>query len=100
MTRIGAIDTLSPGQVQHDATCATQPRVILVDGRVMQDSYHGIGRYTFELLLELSRHDMRLIVLYSPIKGRLDISELINRPIGNEAKPPGHGKLSLVHWID
>ncbi|MGP0028213.1 MAG: glycosyltransferase family 4 protein [Streptosporangiaceae bacterium] len=79
MTRIGAIDTLSPGQVQHDATCATQPRVILVDGRVMQDSYHGIGRYTFELLLELSRHDVRLIVLYSPIKGRLDISELINR---------------------
>ena len=28
---------------------------ILVDGRVMQDRYHGIGRYTYELLRELSR---------------------------------------------
>ena len=45
----------------------------------MQDRYHGIGRYTFELLRELSRHEVHLIVLYSPNSGRLDISELITR---------------------
>ncbi len=58
---------------------ASFPFTILVDGRVMQDRYHGIGRYTFELLRELSRHEVRLIVLYSPDSGRLDISELIAR---------------------
>jgi glycosyltransferase involved in cell wall biosynthesis len=52
---------------------------ILVDGRVMQDRYHGIGRYTYELLHELSRQQVDLIVLHSPDGGRLDVSELITR---------------------
>ena len=42
------------------------PLRILVDGRVMQDRYHGIGRYTWELLRELSLSDAELVVLYSP----------------------------------
>ena len=53
---------------------------VLVDGRVMQDRYHGIGRYAFELLLELSKHEVRLIVLHAPATGRLDVSELLSRP--------------------
>lgn len=56
------------------------PLTILVDGRVMQDHYHGIGRYTFELLRELSRHPLRLIVLYNPRRGRLDTDEVLTRP--------------------
>ncbi|MGD0063803.1 MAG: glycosyltransferase family 1 protein [Streptosporangiaceae bacterium] len=52
---------------------------ILVDGRVMQDRYHGIGRYTYELLRELSLRDVELVVLYSPNGGRLDVKELITR---------------------
>ena len=56
------------------------PLSILVDGRVMQDRYHGIGRYTFELLCELSRRTADLIVLYSPDSGRLDVDGLIARP--------------------
>ncbi len=52
---------------------------VLVDGRVMQDRYHGIGRYTYELLRELSRLAVDLVILYSPDTGRLDVSELISR---------------------
>ncbi len=52
---------------------------ILVDGRVMQDRYHGIGRYTYELLGELSHQEVDLHVLYSPDSGRLDVGELIAR---------------------
>lgn len=52
---------------------------ILVDGRVMQDRYHGIGRYTYELLRELSLREAELIVLYSPDFGRLDVPDLITR---------------------
>jgi glycosyltransferase involved in cell wall biosynthesis len=55
------------------------PLSILVDGRVMQDRYHGIGRYAFELR-ELSRREVDLIVLYSPDSGRLDVDELVTRP--------------------
>jgi glycosyltransferase involved in cell wall biosynthesis len=58
---------------------AARPLRILVDGRVMQDRYHGIGRYTYELLRELSLRDAELIVLYSPDSGRLDVGELIGR---------------------
>ncbi len=53
---------------------------ILVDGRVMQDRYHGIGRYTYELLRELSLRAVELTVLYSPDGGRLDVAELTTRP--------------------
>ncbi len=52
---------------------------ILVDGRVMQDRYHGIGRYTYELLRELSLRDVELTVVYSPDGGRLELAELIGR---------------------
>ena len=51
-----------------------------MDGRVMEDRYHGIGRYAFELLLELSRHEVDLIVLYNPDSGRLKLDELVARP--------------------
>lgn len=53
---------------------------ILVDGRVMQDRYDGIGRATFELLRELCRRDVRLIVLHSRDSGRLPVSELLAHP--------------------
>ena len=60
-------------------TLVTGPLRILVDGRVMQDRYDGIGRYTYELLRELSLREVELIVLYSPDIGRLDVPELIAR---------------------
>jgi glycosyltransferase involved in cell wall biosynthesis len=53
---------------------------ILVDGRVMRDSYHGIGRYAFELLWELKRREVNLVILYQPGGGRLRIEELIADP--------------------
>jgi glycosyltransferase involved in cell wall biosynthesis len=70
---------------------------ILVDGRVMQDRYHGIGRYAFELLRELSGKEpsgkepsgkepsgkageVKLTMLYRPEGGgRLDVAELAAR---------------------
>jgi glycosyltransferase involved in cell wall biosynthesis len=52
---------------------------ILVDGRVMQDRYHGIGRYTYELLRELSRAAVDLVVLCHPDSGRLGADELMTR---------------------
>jgi len=59
---------------------ASPPLNVLVDGRVMQDHFHGIWRYTYELLHELSKLEVRLTVLYNPAKGRLDISELLDQP--------------------
>jgi len=56
------------------------PLRILVDGRVMRDEYHGIGRVTFELLQELCARDVRLIVLHSRDSGRLPVSELLAHP--------------------
>jgi glycosyltransferase involved in cell wall biosynthesis len=53
---------------------------VLVDGRVMQDRYHGIGRVTFEVLRELSRRDVRLIVMHSPDTGRLPVGGLLAEP--------------------
>jgi len=50
---------------------------ILVDGRVMQDRYHGIGRYTFELLGELARREVDLSVVCCPDSGRLDVAGLL-----------------------
>jgi hypothetical protein len=58
-------------------TGSQQELRVLVDGRVMQDRYHGIGRYTYELLRELSRLAVDLVILYSPDTGRLDVSELL-----------------------
>ena len=51
---------------------------ILVDGRVMQDRYHGIGRYTYELLRELSHRKVDLVVLRPPDSGRLRVGELMS----------------------
>jgi glycosyltransferase involved in cell wall biosynthesis len=56
------------------------PLNVLVDGRVMQDHFHGIGRYTYELLRELSKLEVHLTVLYNPAKGRLDVTELLDQP--------------------
>lgn len=53
---------------------------ILVDGRVMQDQYHGIGRVTFELLQELCTRDVRLVVPHSRDSGRLPVSDLLAHP--------------------
>jgi hypothetical protein len=53
---------------------------VLVDGRVMRDSYHGIGRYAFELLWELRRREVDLVILYQPAGGRLRVEELIADP--------------------
>lgn len=66
-------------QSSSGASAVGRPLRILVDGRVMQDRFHGIGRYTFELLLELSRHPVHLIILHNPDGGRLDVGKLITR---------------------
>ena len=58
-------------------TAVTGSLRILVDGRVMQDRYHGIGRYTYELLRELSLDTVDLTVLYHPERGRLGVGELM-----------------------
>jgi glycosyltransferase involved in cell wall biosynthesis len=56
------------------------PFHVLVDGRVMQDRYHGLGRYAFELLSELSRRQVDLTILYNPDRGRLNVGELLAQP--------------------
>jgi len=71
---------LEEDQVLSHTEPTGRPLRILVDGRVMQDRYHGIGRCTFELMCELSRRKVDLILLYSPGSSRLDVSGLITRP--------------------
>jgi glycosyltransferase involved in cell wall biosynthesis len=53
-----------------------RPLRVLVDGRVMRDSYHGIGRYTHALLNELAKLEVALIVVSPREPGRLDIATL------------------------
>lgn len=52
-----------------------------VDGRVMQDRYHGIGRHTFELLRRLAVRDVELVVVTdSSRRGRIGFSALARHP--------------------
>jgi glycosyltransferase involved in cell wall biosynthesis len=54
---------------------------VAVDGRVMQDNYHGIGRHTFELVRRLAERDVDLLVVRDPTKpGRLDVDGLGGHP--------------------
>lgn len=53
------------------------PLRIGVDGRVMQDRYHGIGRHTYELLSRLAHRDVELVVVVDSSRfGRIDVSGL------------------------
>ena len=74
------------------------PLRILVDGRVMQDRYHGIGRYTYELLRELSRRDAELVVLYSP-----DTAGSMSRADNPPHRPgdgfPGPAGVARSQWV-
>jgi glycosyltransferase involved in cell wall biosynthesis len=48
-----------------------------VDGRVMQDRYHGIGRHTYELVRRLAVRDTELVVVHDSSRaGRLDVGAL------------------------
>jgi glycosyltransferase involved in cell wall biosynthesis len=54
---------------------------VLVDGRVIQNRYHGIGRHTLELLRALPvRADIELVVLVAEQPGRLSAQDLGERP--------------------
>jgi len=72
---------------------------ILVDGRVMQDRHHGIGRYTYELLHELSRRTVDLVVLCPPDSGRLCLGELMAR--GNVRAVPSRVPVASLRsqWV-
>lgn len=76
----GEVETSAAASVGGRIRPANPPLNVLVDGRVMQDRFHGIGRYTFELLRELSKLEVRLTVLYHPAEGRLNVSELLQQP--------------------
>ena len=52
---------------------------VAVDGRVLVDRYHGIGRYTWEVLRRLAADDLRLAVLLPPDTGRIDTAPLLAR---------------------
>ncbi len=54
---------------------------VAVDGRVMQDRYHGIGRHIFELVRRLAAADVDLVVIRDPSSpGRLDVDGLARHP--------------------
>jgi glycosyltransferase involved in cell wall biosynthesis len=54
---------------------------IAVDGRVMQDRYHGIGRHAFELVRCLAERAVNILVVHDPtMPGRLDVHALAQFP--------------------
>ncbi|HTV12903.1 MAG TPA: glycosyltransferase family 1 protein [Acidimicrobiales bacterium] len=55
----------------------TRPLRVLVDGRVMCDAYHGIGRHIFALLHELGPRDLEITVVTPTTSGRLDLTSLL-----------------------
>ena len=61
----------------------TAPIRLGVDGRVLDDRYHGIGRITYELLDRLTGVDgieLTLFLRNTPESDRLDIDALTSRP--------------------
>src|SRR5205085_5776903 len=63
---------------------------VLVDGRVIQDRYHGIGRYTLELLRAVPQAaDVEWVVLTAGRDGRLSPRELARRPDVRLVPAPG-----------
>jgi len=80
MTGNGA-ETAAAGRVTRNAGLAARRLRVAVDGRVMQDRYHGIGRHTFELVRQLADRDVDLIVVRDPTRpGRLDVDGLSRHP--------------------
>jgi glycosyltransferase involved in cell wall biosynthesis len=59
---------------------ADSPLRLAVDVRVVQDSYHGIGRQTFELLRALGgRDDVSVEIIHgADVDGRLPVHQLIS----------------------
>jgi glycosyltransferase involved in cell wall biosynthesis len=54
---------------------------VAVDGRVIHDRYHGIGRHTFELVRRLADRPVDLVVIRDPTPaGRLDVDGLATHP--------------------
>jgi glycosyltransferase involved in cell wall biosynthesis len=54
---------------------------VLVDGRVIQDRYHGIGRHTLELLRAIPESvDVEWVVLVAEPPGRFSARDLSGRP--------------------
>jgi glycosyltransferase involved in cell wall biosynthesis len=52
-----------------------------VDGRVMQDRYHGIGRHTYELVNRLAARECELVIVHDPSRqGRLDVARFAAHP--------------------
>jgi glycosyltransferase involved in cell wall biosynthesis len=62
---------------------AKLPMRLGVDGRVLDDRYHGIGRITFELLQRLSLFpgwEITLFLSHDQQSDRFDIADLLSRP--------------------
>ena len=63
-------------------TARTGPLRLGVDGRVLDDRYHGIGRITYELLDRLTADggEVTIFLRHQQRSARFDISELAARP--------------------
>jgi glycosyltransferase involved in cell wall biosynthesis len=56
---------------------------LAVDGRVLTDRYHGVGRINFELLQRVADHpDLDIVLFLHPEQdtGRFDLSDLLKQP--------------------
>lgn len=76
-------DTGQAGRTAPSRPVARAPRPlrVAVDGRVMQNRYHGIGRHTFELVRHLADRDVDLVVVRDPTEGgRFDVDGLGAHP--------------------
>ncbi len=74
---------VTPGtfqKAQPNNPTVDYPVSVVFDGRYIQDRYHGIGRYAFQLLLEIARllPERRFVVLRDPslTESRFDWSAL------------------------
>lgn len=57
------------------------PLRVAVDGRVMQDRYHGIGRHTYEIVRRLADRDLELVVVRDATSsGRPHVDGLSEHP--------------------
>jgi glycosyltransferase involved in cell wall biosynthesis len=74
--------TASPLGLRRSAGTGERPFRLAVDARVVQDSYHGIGRQTFELLRALEVHDeVSLELIHSSEGGgRLSLNDISAKP--------------------
>ena len=77
-----------------------KPQVLGIDGRVLDDRFHGIGRITYELLVRLATGEREIVLFLDEGQQsqRFDLDAIAGLP-GVRAVPFRHGLSSVTQFL-